>query len=279
MISRTWVILLLPLTWAATAAEVAGADDAVLMEKTAHLIKWQAYWEGIDSFHGRYVSQARVKARIVRSRDQVALFIADLGISLTFSTGANGALLMRYGEWRAGDTNETAARRYINGTGVPEADADCIPLLSPSPPKPDMQPGTALPPRSVCAGSAAVPPFAQVELDFALPDLKPPSFDAVSASDGTLLRLRAAVKANIGQYVGRRIPRARVVVPRFSLQDPYVFVYVDFGAGRQGGIVRFGPEPDGSWSGDKLVTAGRPNEIAWTVRRIKAIAMETIEVP
>ncbi len=97
--------------------------------------------------------------------------------------------------------------------------------------------------------------------------------------DGTLDRLRTAIKVNVGQYVGGRIPAARVIVPRFSLEDPYVFVFVDFGAGRQGAIVRFGPERDGSWSGDKLITAGLPNDVGWTVGQVKANAMETIDVP
>ncbi len=214
---------------------------------------------------------------IVRSRKQAALFVRDLDVSLIFSEGANNALLVQYGEYHTGETNEAAAQRYMrNAAGQP---SDCVSLSSLSQPKANTQSGSTLPQKRVCAGSTAEPPFTQEERVLTLPELKPPSFDETSVLAGALQQLRLAIKEGIGQYVGGRIPMARVIVPRFSLEDPYVFVFVDFGVGRQGGIVRFRPEPDGSWSGDKLVTAGPPNDADWTVRQIKANAMETIDVP
>lgn len=277
------LIILLPLAWEANAAQVPATKELfpseILLQKTEHFLRWQAFWEGVHSFGGRYRPLAQVKIMIVRSREQAAVFLSDLGLSVTFSEGTDGALLARYGEWRSGDTNESAARRYIRSTAGQPPNRDCVALSGSGQPKPNMQPGTTLPRKRICAESTAGPPFAQEERVFILPELKPPSFDETSVLDGTLDRLRTAIKVNVGQYVGGRIPAARVIVPRFSLEDPYVFVFVDFGAGRQGAIVRFGPERDGSWSGDKLITAGLPNDVGWTVGQVKANAMETIDVP
>lgn len=283
MIATALLITLLPLASHASAAQVPTSKELfsseVILKRIARFLAWQAYWEGVDSFGGRYRPLARVKIVIVRSREQAAVFLADPGLSIIFSEGANGALLARYGEWRSGDTNESAAQRYIrNAAGQPPG-PDCLAVSGSGQPKGSMQPGRSLPQKRVCAESTVRAPFAQEEQVLTLPELKAPRFDEISVLDGALQRLRAAVRANVGQYVGGRIPAARVIVPRFSLEDPYVFVFVDFGTGRQGGIVRFGPERDGSWSGDKLITAGPPNDVGWTVRQIIANAMEIVNVP
>ncbi len=129
------LIILLPLAWEANAAQVPATKELfpseILLQKTEHFLRWQAFWEGVDSFGGRYRPLAQVKIMIVRSREQAAVFLSDLGLSVTFSEGTDGALLARYGEWRSGDTNESAARRYIRSTAGQPPNRDCV-ALSPA---------------------------------------------------------------------------------------------------------------------------------------------------
>ncbi len=249
-----------------------------LVGKINHVIRWKAFWEGMEAFKPKYVAGAHIDAKVVRTSQDIGVFIGAVRMNIVLRWHSqSGQFHPSFWSYTAGETSDDAAQRYIAAELKAPEDRNCVPILRAPSQGMRQNAGNVVPSKRVCRDQNGIELFSEEDVSLELPSLNTPLAASPSSSEANQLR-RAATKA-LRYYVGRQCPTASVTIPRFSPDDPFVYVFVDFGQSCGRGVLAARRDRTGAWEAGKLFEDRPLNDLSRIIRQVQKGALEIFRLP
>ena len=244
-------------------------DDAIA-QKVSRLLLWTWYWDA-EPLPG-YLNGTRQEMAIVESPNELAIFLAEIGIS--FRVDSDG----RIGPLRGfpPTTNSTAIDRYIAEYSIGE-------LKQESENKGEITQRDFL--RAAPESKDTVRPeekrkaFKIRSKPFTLPKLIPPNAIRFRLKSPELPRLKVAILAALGDWYNPNCGPGRIIVPYFSEDDPWVDVYADLGRCGKGIIYFTHHDENGAWKSSPFWPDKPPDNFSNVIQKIRRNAADIVKLP
>ncbi len=241
------------------------SDQRVITE-VSELLRWKLFWEGPQSVV-HYEPRRIVDATVVLSGGKVAMFIGEIQVA-AYLTFQDGQITNRTIGGLSMATVDESVKRYISANnGQPGF------VLKPGAPE---QPPDA-PIRHIEA-DRGIESFKTHEIHFQLPSMEPPEYIVVRKSPIQLDSLIFATRAGVHEYRDQKCANVSVTIPLFSVTDPAVFVYVDFGKGCETGVLSF-KWIGMHWTAAQFSPNRPPNDWTYTINQVHKYALSQFSLP
>lgn len=226
--------------------------DRELLEKVGRLLRWQAYWEGPGALRQSYRAGQVVQMRIVRSVQDITVFIAAAGLKASFPLATDGTLLPPASSiLAASETNETASSQYLHGLNVPGT-SDCIPVRSKGPIPRDPA-ATSIPAARACVEPWIHSGVRQEDVPFTLPTLTPPEGVLRRSVPRDLDELRTLLVQSAQTLGLTRCDPAVATIPYMFEEDPLLYVLIQWCGNR--GVQIVARDHRGRWELSKFLVS------------------------
>jgi hypothetical protein len=249
-----------------------------LVDKISHVLRWKAFWDGAAAFSG-YMAGERVDGKVIRTPKEITVFVSVVGFNLVLRLDSQTQQFHpSLWAYTVGETNESAANRYIRQELRGSADYNCVAMPTKRPDELEgrgQNAGNVLPAARVCRDRNGDAIFGEENILLELPVLNAPAADA---SHAEVVKLRTAVTKALGYYLGERCAYASVTIPRFSADDPFVYVSVDLGQSCGKGVLAVKRDTRGAWSAGRLFAQGSRTDLDRTLHLIRENALETFRL-
>jgi hypothetical protein len=243
-------------------------QTAQVAQEVSRLLSWRWFWEG-EAGPKPYMPGKVVQMAIVESRNEVAAFVAEIGIAAYFQLN-DDKIVRRSIQSIPDASNDSATNRYITKYGVTPGFAFKQGQAPASPDVPvrrdnltEEQKRQILKPRST---------------SFTLPSLSPPDYIASRRAPPDLARFESVVRSRAEDFYSANCGQGEVLIPYFSPADPAVYVYADLGTCDKG-IIGFVRDEKGQWISGQFSPAKPPNQWSTTIQRIRENTATTIPLP
>ena len=250
------------------------SDDKII-EGVTGLLRWNWYWEA-HPVEG-YVQGKKTELAIVESPNEVAIFLAEIGISFRVGSSGRMGILRTFPSTK----NSMAVDKYM---------ADYRPTPDDVNSQPERQ-GEKTLPNFWSAGAQGSDSLTMDEknrmptvrsIPFTLPKLMPPDSILRQLKSTELPRLEAAVPEALTEwYTPEGCGKGQVVIPFFSDDDPWVDVYADLGGCGKGIFYVYITQhhDDGGWNFSPFWPNRPPDNFSSVIQKIRDHAADTIPLP
>jgi hypothetical protein len=249
------------------AAPIAGRIRSAI----ADTIRWQAFWEGVESLGPNCRPGKHIEGRVLRSQSRAYVFLAAINLEIDFSEpdGRVVAVSMAIADTNAAAVATFLRERQALGFG-------CIGNISSAPTSDakSQETGRALPPARPCTAQENI--VEDETFSFEIPHLAPPRAIQKKEIPPDRDRLIEAVRHYI-ESRQRYCGAMNASIPFYSDADPRVYVLIQAVGNCPTGVSTFYRSPEGIWEFGKFI-ADTPREqishIIACIRSNTAIAVD-----
>jgi hypothetical protein len=241
---------------------------ARVVQEMSRLLSWRWFWDG-EASPKPYTPGKGVQMAIVESPNEVAVFIAEIGVAAYFQL--NDDKIVRESIQSIPDaSNAAAVSRYISRYGVTPGFAFKEGKAPSSPDVPVRRENlTEEQKRKI---------LKQYSVSFTLPTLGPPKYITSRRAPPDLASFESTVRARVDDFYSTSCGSGEILIPYFSPTDPVVYVYADLGTCGQG-IIGFVNDGKGQWTSGQFSPAKPPNQWSTTIKRIRDNTAAAIRLP
>jgi hypothetical protein len=262
----TWLGCWFLFGWSSPAQEK--VPTARVVQEMSRLLSWRWFWEG-EASPKPYTPGKRVQMAIVESPNEVAVFIAEIGVAAYFPL--KDEKIVRESIQSIPDaSNPVAVSRYISRYGVTPGFA-FKEGKAPIPPDVPVR-------RETLTDEQKRKILKQHSASFTLPTLGPPEYITFRSTPPDFANFESTVRARVDDFYSPSCGSGDILIPYFSRTDPVVYVYAGLGTCGQG-IIGFTNDEQGQWTSGQLSPAKPPNHWSTTIKRIRENTAAVIRLP
>lgn len=237
-----------------------------LIEQIPRLLRWQAFWKGMDSLR-EYATGKTVDVTVVQGSQEAAVFISSIGVAIHY-TLSDGRVANSNIASMPDETNVSAANRYL--LGIEGSPGFVI--------KPGSSVGSDFPIRSE-SDIERRREFIQISVPIILPRLTPPNAIRVRQVPSNMDYLTSLIRKDVVKYYSPVCGPGDFLIPYFSSEDPVIYTYVNLGLSCGQGILILRRTATGSFEVGQFSLDRPPNDWSITRRRIQENSFVRMSLP
>ncbi len=241
---------------------------ARLVQEISRLLSWRWFWDG-EASPKPYTPGKDVQMAIVESPNEVAVFIAEIGVAAYFQL-SDDKIIMESIQSIPDVSNAAAVNRYISRYGV-------SPGLAFKEGQTPSKPGVPVR-RDNLTDEQRRKILKQRSVSLTLPTLGSPKYITSRQVPPDLATLERAARTRVNDFYSPSCGPGEALIPYFSPTDPVVLGFCDHGACGQG-IIGFVKQGNGRWASGQFSPAKPPNQWSTTIRRVRENTAAAIRLP
>ena len=232
-------------------------SGAELEDLAVEAVAWRNYWQ---SQRESLPAGTETQVKVLERSDGVTIMLAPaLGSVIEVGRQQNGdRFLLGVYPTPYGDDEAALERRYL-----PKNDPDCIEVGRPPEATSQVRPAVApqLPMKRACAPGV----IRAYSLRLRFENGNVARFDDERKLDRVYPEIEKAVNSGLKKYLSEG-ETAEVVVPRFSLRDPVIFIATQLPSEQGYGLLFLRRTPSGGWEVDQFVPNRAPHNPSRTLK-------------
>ena len=242
-------------------------DDEIVRDVT-RLLRWNWYWENLP-LEEEYLAGKKTEIAVIESPEDIQGFLRE-GVGIRFHRGRDGKVRFSRNTWINTDIPEWV-KFYIKNYH----------------PRSSAVPGTER--RDFAVNPAFIRDTVTAEekerllkirsIPFTLPKLTPPDSILKKQRPSELRTIEAKLPEALADCCSENCGKTEVLIPYFSPDDPWVYVYAKL-CGWEEGIIYFNyHENDDKWYIDHFRPNRAPDDFSGVIKKIRSNAAAQIEFP